>query len=179
MGHAKEEPDQRRALERPAQGKPLMVELDREDQRDEKQRRAPEPGQLAVARGTLRFHSSENAQEAEDRWHRKERRDEAELVCHPWERRLHGHEDEQEVSDGSQGRSCPWQDRLAKGLSEKERIESEEGKHAQIPAERRPWIPRLESCTVPGHLQSQHAQKGGETERRDPRHLGEPEQEQP
>src|SRR6266436_7819201 len=42
MRHAMEEPAERRTFHRPANSDPLAVELDRENERDEKQRRAAE-----------------------------------------------------------------------------------------------------------------------------------------
>ena len=46
MGHAMEEPEQRGAFHRPADGDPLALELNREYQGDEEQRDAAKPGQL-------------------------------------------------------------------------------------------------------------------------------------
>ena len=49
MRHAMEEPAQGRAFQSPRHGDPLTLELDRENQGDEEQRRAAKPREDAVA----------------------------------------------------------------------------------------------------------------------------------
>ena len=70
MRHAMKQPQQRHAFQRPADGDPLPVELDRENQRDEKQRHAAEPGQLGHARfvfGGNCFQDDDQAQQSGNR----------------------------------------------------------------------------------------------------------------
>ena len=55
MRHDAEQPEQREALQRPAEGDPFALELDREDEADEKQRGAGLPGQARIARGRDRL----------------------------------------------------------------------------------------------------------------------------
>ena len=69
MRHAMEQPEQRRAFQRPADGDPLAVELDRENQGDEEQCHAAEPGELRhagfVCGGNLLQHDDEAQQRRE------------------------------------------------------------------------------------------------------------------
>src|SRR5260370_31747462 len=71
MRHAMEEPAERRTFQRPANSDPLAVELDREKQRDEKQRRAAEKRELRIARWAVERRALEKHEKSAERRQRK------------------------------------------------------------------------------------------------------------
>ena len=65
MRHTMKQPAQGRALQRPTKCDPLPIELDRENQSNEKQGRAAKKGELSVARRTLFRSESKQRREPE------------------------------------------------------------------------------------------------------------------
>src|SRR5882724_306177 len=71
MWHAAEEPAECRAFQSPTNSDPLSIELDRENQRNEKQRRAAEESELRITCRAGERWAFEQYEQSEQRRHRK------------------------------------------------------------------------------------------------------------
>ena len=157
MWHALEEPEQRRTFQRPAQCQPLAIKLNREHERDEKQRHAPKERELVEAcafvvgrrtglliRGLVGTRSTgrdtrtpwraQDGGQTQQRRDRKKRGEDAGKLVRP----RGGHEpvDERKLGDATERSHYPRPGARGEAAAEYERIGGENRVEKEIPGER-------------------------------------------
>ena len=168
MRHALEQPQQRRAFQRPADGDPLAVELHRENQRDEKQRHAAEPGKLRQTRFIVGGNGFQHRDEAQQRGNRKRGGQQAHCGIRPGD--FHEPEDQEELRRPGERGGGPRKSFVREFFQEHEWEYREHAEENQIPAEQhrrrnKIWIADVELSEMPGTFKGERAD---ETDERHP-----------
>ena len=165
--HAMEKPQQRRAFQRPADGDPLaiMVKLDRENQRDEKQRHAAEPGQLRQARFVFSGNGFQNGDETQQCGDRKRGGQQAHRGIRPGD--FHEPVNQEKLRRPGQRGSGPRKRFVRELFQEHEREHRKRGEENQIPTQQH-WrrneigIGHVEMPEMPCRFQGKGADEADE-----------------
>ena len=174
VGHAAEKPQQCRPFQGPAEGDPLPVKLDREDQCHEQQRDPAEPRQhVEAARGVGR-QRTQRGRESGQRRHRKQQGDDAHVVVGP--RPVHDLVDEEEVHGPRQGRRHPRRELSGKLASKSKRKSGKNRIEADAPGEGDRRAVGGETPPQPDVLKQRRAAEGDERQDAAAQHPREAEQ---
>ena len=153
--HAVEKPEQRRALEPPRDREPLPVELDGEDQGDEKQRHAAAPRELVEPLRVVRRHLLQDGAEAAQRGQGEKGGHDAEEIIRP--RGLDRLVNHPEMRDAAQRGDGPRSGEAGEFPAEEERVRGKHGVETDIPDQGPARLRRIEVARMPRVFERGHA----------------------